>query len=222
MSLEDAQPGLPGWPLSDLRLAVGDLRLRQVRERDLATLADLLPDDHEHDPRPERWPGHDLVAHRRRLTYQGHWSSLGSWSPGSWALDLLVEEAGAVVGVQSLEAADFTSLRTVDSGSWLVPSVRGRGVGVLMRSAVLALAFDGLDAVAAVTSARSDNLASLGVSRHLGYEWNGTSRTGSDRGVVELEHRRLSADRWRARPRPTVRIEGLAACRSWFVAPAQG
>jgi hypothetical protein len=38
---------------------------------------------------------------------------------------MAVEYAGDVVGVQSLEADYFATLRTVDSGSWLVPAVRG-------------------------------------------------------------------------------------------------
>lgn len=80
-----------------------------------------------------------------------------------------MEHQGVAVGVQSLEADDFLALRTVGSGSWLVRSVRGRGIGVAMRTAVLGLALDHLGALAAITSARRDNRASLGVSEHLGY-----------------------------------------------------
>lgn len=129
-----------GWPLLDLRLAVGEIELRHVRERDLPHLAGLMPDDYEHDPRPSRLPTHDLAQHRRRLLYQGHWRSLGTWSPTSWCLDFVVRHRGETVGCQSLEAEEFPSLRTVDSGSWLVRAARGHGLGVAMRRAVLALA----------------------------------------------------------------------------------
>ena len=68
-------------------------------------------------------------------------------------------------GMHSLRAEDFPALRTVDSTSWLIEAVRGRHLGVAMRMAVLGLAFDHLDAPAAVTSADGDKGASLGVSQ---------------------------------------------------------
>ncbi|MGN6331863.1 MAG: GNAT family N-acetyltransferase [Motilibacteraceae bacterium] len=205
------------WPLFGLRLRCGQVRLRPVREADLAHLVAIHPDDHEHDPRPERWPGQTLREHRARLLCQGYWRALGTWSPTSWCLDLAVEREGVAVGVQSLEAADFPTLRTVDSGSWLVPEVRGRGLGVAMRTAVLALAFDHLGALAAVSSARTDNAASLGVSRHLGYRDNGVSLTDSPTGLTALTHLRLTAADWRASGRGRqVDIEGLEPCRRWF------
>ena len=51
-----------------------------------------------------------------------------------------------------------------------------------MRTAVLALAFEGLDAEIALTEAWSDNEASLGVSRSLGYLPNGSVRHRRDDG----------------------------------------
>jgi RimJ/RimL family protein N-acetyltransferase len=194
--------------------------LRPVRERDLAHLAAIRPDDHEHDPRAEVWPGTDLREHRSRLVHQDHWRSMGTWSPSSWCLGLAVEVDGDVVGVQSVEADDFPRLRTVDSGSWLVHAARGRGVGVAMRTAVLGLAFDHLGARAAVTSARRDNQASLGVSRHLGYRDNGVSLNASGSGVVELVHLRLTAAEWQASGHGAeVHVDGLAPCLRWFGLP---
>lgn len=208
------------WPLFGLRLRCDAVRLRPVREADLPHLAAVQPDDAEHDPRPGVLPWQDLAEHRRRLLYQGYWRSLGTWSPSSWCLDLAVELDGDVVGVQALEAESFPVLRTVDSHSWLVPAVRGRGVGVAMRTAVLALAFDHLGAVAAVTSARTDNGASLGVSRHLGYRDNGVSLSDSPTGPTELTHLRLTAERWRASGQGrAVDVEGLEPCLPWFGLP---
>lgn len=207
----------PAWPLFDLRIHTHELALRPVREDDLPHLASILPDDYEHDPRAEMLPGLDIQENRARLVYQGYWRSLGTWSPASWCLDLAVEYQGSVVGVQSLEAEDFPTLRTVDSGSWLGKSVRGRGVGVAMRRAALGLAFDHLGAVAAVTSARSDNAASLGVSRRIGYADNGLSLNDSGHGLVELKHMRLTAQDWRTSGQGTqVLVEGLEGSRPWF------
>jgi RimJ/RimL family protein N-acetyltransferase len=193
-----------------------------VRERDLPRLAALQPPDFEHDPSVEVFAGTDLTEHRRRLIYQGYWRSLGTWSPSSWCLDFAVEYQGDLVGVQSLEADDFLDLRTVDSGSWLIGSARGRGVGIAMRTAILALAFDHLGALAAVTSARTDNAASLGVSRHVGYRDNGVSLNRSGSGLVELAHMRLTAEGWQATGAgKRVAVSGLDSCLPWFGVPLQ-
>lgn len=205
------------WPLFGLRIRCRDAELRPVREDDLAHLASILPDDYEHDPRAEMLPWLDLQQNRSRLVHQGYWRSLGTWSPSSWCLDFAVEYKGTVVGVQSLEAENFPTLRTVDSGSWLIKSVRGRGIGVSMRMAVLGLAFDHLNALAAVSSARKDNAASLGVSRSIGYDDNGVSLNDSGDGLVELSHLRLAAERWHFLGcRSEVTVSGYEWCREWF------
>ncbi|OJF13042.1 GNAT family N-acetyltransferase [Couchioplanes caeruleus] len=205
------------WPLFHLRIRCGPAELRSVKESDLPLLASIQPDDYEHNPRAEMLPGLDLAQNRDRLVYQDYWRAMGTWSPSSWTLQLAVEHSGAIVGVQSLEAEDFPTLRTVDSGSWLIASARGRGVGVAMRKAVLGLAFDHLEAVAAISSARRDNAASLGVSRSIGYTDNGLSLNDSGSGVVELQHMRLTNQQWRAAGHSSeVIVNGLTPCLPWF------
>ena len=202
------------WPLFDLRLRYRDVLLRAVREADLPHLCAVLPPDVGHDPRLPLFEHQTLLENERRLLCMGYWKALGTWSPGSWELHLAVEHDGAVIGVQTLEGENFPALRTVDSASWLVPAVRGRGLGVQMRTAVLGLAFGPLQAVAAISSATLGNHASLGVSRRLGYLDNGISRivdTGGD--VAELRNLRLTADRWGGFD---VTIDGFGACRPWF------
>lgn len=203
------------WPLFDLRLRTGPVRLRPVTDDDLVTLAAILPDDVELDPRSERFPGLADGRDRQRRFVQGAWHSRGSWSPRSWCLDLAVEADGELAGLQSLEGDDFGALRTVDSASWLVVAARGRGIGTAMREAVLGLAFDHLGAVAAVSSAVLDNHASLGVSRRLGYADNGLSRISTASGVADLQHLRLVAETWRAAGR-RVAVEGVEPCLPWF------
>jgi RimJ/RimL family protein N-acetyltransferase len=208
---------LPVWPLFGLRITCRDVALRLVRDADLGHLADTLPDDYDHDPRAQMFDWLSLRANRARLVHQEYWRSLGTWSPGSWYLTMAVEVQDAVVGVQSLEGEEFPTLRTVDSGSWLVRSVRGRGIGVAMRMAVLGLAFDHLGAVAAVTSAQPDNAASLGVSRRIGYVYNGVTRNDSGHGIIELTHLRLTADQWRASGLGSeVTVTGHEPCLPWF------
>jgi RimJ/RimL family protein N-acetyltransferase len=213
------------WPLLDLQItpdASASVRLRTLREVDLPQLAALLPDDSEHDPGAEQFPGLDVERHRQSLVYRSYWRSWGTWSPSSWNLKFAVEHRDKLVGMQSLEAEDFPLLRTVDSSSWLIPDVRGQGVGIAMRRAVLGLAFDHIGAVAAVTSARKENQASLGVSRHLGYRDNGVSLTDSPTGVAELQHMRLTADQWRSSGLGLqVVVDDFEDCRPWFGLPIE-
>ncbi|MET8154574.1 GNAT family protein [Actinoplanes sp. NPDC049668] len=210
--------GVDDWPLFGLRLRCGEVTLRPVREDDLPRLAAILPDDFEQDPRLERLPGLSAAAQERGRFCQGYWRALGAWSPSSWSLHLAVEFEGEPVGVQTLEGEDFPALRTVDSASWLTRRVRGRGLGVAMRTAALGLAFERLGAVAAVSSAVPENAASLGVSRRIGYAENGVGLVATPGGrVVELRHLRLTADRWRAAGHgSSVSISGFGPCRPWF------
>ena len=204
----------PDWPLFDLRIVCRGVELRAVREADLPTLSALVPPDYEQDHRLELLPALGFAENQRRLFHQVYWTAMGTWSPSSWALHLAVRHEGALVGVQILEGDDFGVLRTVDSASWLVPAVRGRGIGVAMRMAVLGLAFDHLGAVAAITSARVDNLASLGVSRRIGYTDNGIGFVGERTGRALLQHLRLPVEEWRHGREVTV--HGVEPCRPWF------
>ena len=203
------------WPLFDLRLACGPVALRTVTDADLEELAAALPDDVELDPHRERFAGLDPARDRQRRFVQGLWRSRGTWSPDSWCLDLRVDTEDGLIGVQTLEGDHFRDLRTVDTASWLVPAARGRGLGTAMRTAVLGLAFDHLDAVAAISSAVLDNHASLGVSRRLGYVDNGRSRIRTETGPAELQHLRLTSDTWLAAGH-RVEVTGVEACRPWF------
>jgi RimJ/RimL family protein N-acetyltransferase len=187
--------------------------LRGVTDADLEPLLAAFPDDLGQDPRHQAFL--EPAADRRRVLTAEIWQHRGSWSPSSWCLDLAVEVDGRVVGVQGLEGDDFRSLRTVDSYSWLATDVRGRGLATAMRTGVLALAFDELGAVAAVSSATPDNAPSLAVSRRLGYADNGLSRTTSQDGVIDLRHLRLLAETWRAAGH-RVEIDGVARCLPWF------
>jgi RimJ/RimL family protein N-acetyltransferase len=79
------------------------------------------------------------------------------------------------------------------------------------------MAFDHLGALAAVSSARLDNGASLGVSRRIGYTDNGVSLNDSGSGLVELQHMRLTLQQWRAAGHGSqVTVDRLTPCLPWF------
>lgn len=206
------------WPFFDLRITSGEVVLRGVTDADLEPLLAALPDDLEMNPANERFAGLAPDADRRRQLVAEIWTHRGTWSPDSWCLDLAVEVAGRVVGLQALEGDRFPLLRTVDSFSWLAADVRGRGLATLMRTGVLILAFDHLGADAAVSSAVLDNAPSLAVSRRLGYTDNGLSRTDTPDGPATLQHLRLTREAWVGSGR-SAEVRGVEACLPWFGLP---
>jgi RimJ/RimL family protein N-acetyltransferase len=203
------------WPFFDLRIVCGDVLLRGADDADLAVLQSVVPDDLEMNPANERFATLPPERDKRRQLVGEMWKHRGTWSPDSWCLDLAVEWQGRVVGVQALEGEQFPQLRTVDSFSWLATEARGRGLANLMRSGVLALAFDHLGAEVAVSSARTDNAPSLAVSSRLGYVDNGVTRTITPTGPFELQHVRLTREAWREGGR-TAEVTGVEACLPWF------
>ena len=205
------------WPLFDLRIQASDLELRPMKESDLPTIADLLPDDVEVDPASVTFPGYDQRLARATIVYQGYWKAFGTWSPEAWRLGFVVFNHGRLIGFQELEGNDFLRLRTVDSSSFLIPEYRGRGLGKQMREAVLTLAFGPLKAEAAITAAWHDNHTSLGVSRALGYRPNGELLHRRGESIDLMIHLRLMRSGWLAQGRgDQVKISGFEACRPLF------
>jgi RimJ/RimL family protein N-acetyltransferase len=149
---------------------------------------------------------------------QGHWSRLGSWTPASWALELGVFRDGTPIGMVTLKARDFAILREVKTESWLGLEHHGQGLGTEARRALLYLAFEGLDAEAALTEAFQDNAGSQGVSRKLGYRPDGISRDVLHGQAVVSDRLRLTRADWLAAGHPPATVDGLEDCRSWFIA----
>ncbi len=201
----------------DIRLTTPDLELRHLTEADLAPLAAIIPADAEQDPALTTYDGLDPTGNRAAAVYQDYWRARAGWRPESWALGFGVFEGGELLGFQGLEGDDSATLRTVDSSSFLTGAARGRGLGKQMRAAVMALAFGPLGAQFAITSAWSDNHASLGVSRALGYVDNGvtTHRRGDVAG--EMAHLRLTREQWMASGWPEqVTHTGVEECLVFF------
>ena len=205
------------WPLFELRLVTEHLVLRMPGDADLPGLAALATEG-IHDPASmpfdQEWTDQPSPQLERGL-YQWNWRIRGTLSPAAWVLGFMVErrDDGEVLGVQDLLATDFPVRRTVETSSWLGRSHQRQGYGTEMRSAVLALAFEGLGAEWAETSAWSDNVASIGVTRALGYRDDGVS-VGTRRGRVAQHLRfRLSRSEWFVATRTEVTIDGLAGAQ---------
>lgn len=208
----------PHWPLASLRLYTPRLELRWPTLDDLDELATLAVAG-VHDPQVQPFAVAWTDASAAELpsrSLQYYWSQWAAWRPSAWTLDLMVVHDGTIVGMQGLNATDFAVVREVHTGSWIGQRYQGQGIGTEMRAAVLSLAFDELGAEIARSHAHTDNAASIGVSRKLGYTDDGTERyLVRDQAVTAL---RLRIDRaiWQARRPLRVQVSGLEPCLPWF------
>ena len=187
------------WPLFGLRLRSEHLVLRLPTDDDLPAFVDLgKAGIHPPDEMPfgVAWSAQPSPAFERGFV-QHHWLMRATWTPADWTLNLLVELDGRAIGTQTLAAKEFAIHRAVDTGSWLGQAFQGRGFGKEMRSAVLSLAFDGLGARSAESSAFLDNLASSGVSRSLGYADNGRGSLAPQGVARETQRFRMTVEDWR-------------------------
>ena len=202
------------WPLFGLVLRTPRLELRSPSPEQLAALAELA-DEGVHDPAtmPFLVPWTDLPpGPRGRSVVQHQWRQWGALTPQRWTLNFAVLAGGEPVGIQDVGGTEFAVTREVHTGSWLGRRHQGRGIGTEMRAAVLHLAFAGLGADWAVSSAATDNPASIGVSRKLGYADDGI-QLEVVRGQRRTELRfRLDRQTWAARQTVPVRIDGLEPC----------
>lgn len=203
------------YPPLDLVLRLPGVELRLLADPELESLVTraagrVLPAEHAgfmgswtQLPSP--------LFERQALAY--HWRRRAEISPAGWELNFGVfpdQAAGEAVGVQSLSASAFTEHRVVSTGSWLIAEHQGRGLGTTMRTMVLELAFTGLRAREATSSAHLDNLASQAISRRLGYHDLGRDLETVDGHGREAVRFRLPVEDWARRP--AVALSGLAPC----------
>jgi RimJ/RimL family protein N-acetyltransferase len=209
------------WPLAGLRVRTPRLELRVPSEHDLCELATLAALG-VHDPgvQPFYFPWTDVPPEdRARNTLQFHWRQWSSWQPQKWSLDLVVVRGGTVVGTQGIGAHDFAALREVSTGCWLGLAYHRQGIGTEMRAAVLHLAFAGLGARYAVSGAFTDNAASLGVSRKLGYADDGLERHVRRGRPAAVQRLRIDRAAWEVTHSLPVTVEGLDPCLPMFGLP---
>lgn len=202
-------------PLLGLRIVAGPLELRGITDELLGPLADLAVEgihDPEAMPFYVPWstaPAEVLPANFARF----HWSQRASFSPTRWAMDLAVFHDGELMGAQGVSTSDYVVTRSGETGSWLGRRFQGRGVGTLMRQVVCAFLFDHLDAVEVTSGAFTDNPASLGVSRKVGYRENGTRRVERRPGEVAVVQGLTLAPKDLVRAPYDLRVEGLEPFR---------
>jgi RimJ/RimL family protein N-acetyltransferase len=208
------------WPLLGVRIIVSDIELAPVDDRTALDLGRLAASGIHGNFLPFTTPwtrGSDVEVARNVFRDQSRLRH--DMSPEHWSLEFAARLDHTLIGVQSLEAERFPTTRSAESGSWLGQAWQGKGIGTLNRIAILALAFDGLEAAEVTTSAWADNLASNAVTRKLGYEPNGEERLDREGRVTVQKRFRMTREMWDARAadlRPHVQLEGVEAFRTWL------
>jgi RimJ/RimL family protein N-acetyltransferase len=199
--------------LWDIHLRTPRLELRLPTEDELVALFRVAEGGiHPPDEMPFYVPWTDDLRLDAFLEFhRGVWAA---WRPERWSLNLIAFLDGRPIGSQGVEAADFASKRTVETGSWLGAPYQGKGLGTEQRAAVLELAFKGLGAEAAVSGSFVDNVKSQRVSEKLRYQRTGI-RTITSRGEP-VEHYDYRLDRGDWVSPIAVQLEGVEQARPLF------
>ena len=203
----------PHWPLFDLEVRTPRLTLRYADDIVLTELATLAAKG-IHDPAlmPFAVPWTDIEPPElERQAFRFWWGGRAETSPARWHLILVALVDATVVGTTSLITSEFAVTRTFETGSWLGREYQGQGLGKEMRYATLHLGFDGFGAEQATTGAFTDNPASLGVTRSLGYEPNGRLRHERRGEVAESLRFRMSREHWDTIRRDDITLHGVEA-----------
>lgn len=193
-----------------LMVTAGDITLRVFRDSDLPAYAELISSPLFADETAlhvfDWWTRDPVVRLREGMRWL--WRARAGIAPEGWTLTMGVFEGDRLIGAQDVSARDFLKLRVVDSGSYLRLDAQGRGIGTLMRQMMLVLAFDHLGAVRAESGAIISNDRSLAVSRHCGYQLDGTAVTTNGEARVELQRVVVTPETF-IRPDVDVSVNGL-------------
>ena len=203
------------WPLLDVSVTTPDVQLLPLDDDRLVELCEVaLRGVHDPALMPFAIPWTDAPSPElEREAFRHWWGCRADARPAAWSLLLAAVVDGEVVGSTGLVTQDFATTRSFATGSWLGRAHQGRGIGTAMRLATLALGFDGFAAEEATTAAFTDNAASLGVTRKLGYEPNGTLRC-ERRGAVAFSARfRMTRDHWTTIRPDGIELHGVAGAR---------
>ena len=206
------------WPFFGLRISTPRLELRVPDDEDLVELfeaarAGIHPAGRDAVRRPL---DRRLAGAGRRLPrfLAFHWAARGAALARALVAAVRRDRRGPRRRAsRSSPRRTSRAARSVRSGSWLTASAQGRGLGVEMRAAVLHLAFAGLGALEAQTSAWIDNEASQRVSLRLGYRAGRRGAAGSPRRADAAPALPAAARGVGARTTSTgIELHGLAPC----------
>jgi RimJ/RimL family protein N-acetyltransferase len=193
------------WPCGAVTLGVPSrgLVLRPASDVDAVAMGrivhDLLP-DHERHFTPGLSSRLGATSEETAESFRARTAeNREGMAADHWSVPFAVVVDGRVVGMQSVLADDFPEARSVRSGSFLDTSVRGQGIGTVVRALVVEFCVTLLGAREMLTGHMTANHASRRVSERLGYAPIATEPQ-QFAGTVYTKHLlRLSADDWRTR-----------------------
>jgi RimJ/RimL family protein N-acetyltransferase len=201
-------------PLLGLRIIAGPIELRGITDDLLGPLASLAVAGITSPGGPpfltpwKTGPPQALPL----LFAQYYWQLRAEFSPERWTAPLAVLWDRKPAGVQELFGDNYLVNRTTETGSWLARRFQGRGIGTATRQVIAAFAFDHLDAQYVTSAAFSDNVASVSVSRKVGYTENGVDTWAREGKLVPHQRFLLSRGNLVRYEHPLM-ITGLAAFR---------
>lgn len=207
--------GHPYWPLFDLEVRTPRLTLRYLDDA-LGVEVAALGARGVHDPEvmPFSVPWTDAESpYLERGSFQFWWRSRAETTPEHWTLNFAVIVDDVVVGAGGLGASEFAVLRSFETGSWLGREHQGRGIGTELREAALHLGFAGFGAEFATTGAFADNAPSLGVTRHLGYQPEGSRRVVRRGEPADLLGFTMPRSHWETIRRDDITLHGIEPAR---------
>jgi RimJ/RimL family protein N-acetyltransferase len=210
--------GHPYWPLFDVEVRTPRMVLRALDD-DLCVELCALALRGVHDPAvmPFAIPWTDQPSPQlEREAFRFWWGCRVDARPEKWTLNLAVLVDGQVIGTSGLLTQSFPVTRSFETGSWLGRAHQGKGLGKELRMATLTLGFDGFGAEEATTAAFSDNAASLGVTRSLGYEPNGIARHERRGELAESLRFRMPRSHWEAIRRDDISLHCLDPARDFL------
>jgi RimJ/RimL family protein N-acetyltransferase len=206
----------PYWPLFDIEVRTPLITLRAVTDEVAIELAALAARG-IHDPAfaPFYTPWTDVESPElERGVLRFHWRSRADTTPTNWRIPFAAVVDDRIVGSTDLAASDFPTLRQFETGSWLGREFQGNGLGTEMRVATLTFGFLALDAEFATTGAWHDNGPSLGVTRSLGYEPEGSRRALRRNQADLLLGFRMTREHFLATiRRDDIEIDGISGTR---------
>lgn len=202
--------------MTSTRLLCGDIRLDAISFDGIDELASAAGSViHADDYMPFGSPWSRGTAEERSDRLQRWYADrLREASRDRWTMIFSVQLNGQIVGSTSLHADGFPNQRTVSTGSWLLQSVHGRGIGTLMRRMLLELAFSHLSADRATSEAWKDNWPSRRVNEKCGYLVVDRYDKARGNGIATMLRYELPRGRWSTEIRNdsfTVQFDPLLA-----------
>ncbi|MDY3126672.1 MAG: GNAT family protein [Corynebacterium sp.] len=159
------------WPPFGFQItaanAAHDIVLRTMRDEDIAALAGASATDIFGPQVPSY--AFPWLAGSPSDTAAFRWSQRLHFHPHHWELPLVIALNGEPIGTVDIRADDFSSTRTVNTGSWIYYAQQGQGLGTLVRHAIAVAAFEHFQAVKLISQFYTDNTRSAAVSAKLGY-----------------------------------------------------